>query len=249
MIVLKSKEEIEKIRKASRIVAEVLAKLKEMVQPGVTTEELDRVAEETIRARGALPAFKGYRGFKKSICTSVNEQVVHGIPSSQVVLKEGDIVGVDCGAIVDGFYGDGARTYPVGEVDSDSQRLMQVTEEGLRAGIEQMRVGNRLGDVSAAIEEAAKKCHYGVVRDFVGHGIGRQLHEEPQVPNFGRPGAGIRLSEGLVLAIEPMFTLGSHEIKVLEDGWTAVTTDGRRAAHFEETIALTEKGPEVLTVL
>jgi len=248
MIVLKSADEIDKIRRASRIVAEVLRELSDLIRAGVTTRELDRIAEEKILARRARPAFKGYRGYTATLCTSVNEEVVHGIPSDRR-LKEGDIVGVDCGVIVDGFYGDAAVTFPVGLIDPESEKLLKVTEEAMALGIGQMRLGNRMGDLSHAVQSHAEGHGYTVVRDFVGHGIGRELHEEPQVPNFGRPGTGIRLSAGMVLAIEPMVNLGTHEVRVLEDGWTAVTRDGRRSAHFEHTVALTEQGPEVLSVV
>lgn len=247
MIVLKSEAEIDKIRRASRIVAETLERLKEVVKPGVTTLDLDKLAEEMIRRHQAKPAFKGYRGYQATLCTSINEEVVHGIPSKKRVLKEGDIIGVDCGAIVEGFYGDAAKTFLVGQADQESRQLVKVTEESLERGIEQMKVGNRLHDISWAVQEHAERHGYTVVRDFVGHGIGRQLHEEPQVPNFGTSGSGIRLTAGLVLAIEPMVNIGRAEVTVLEDGWTAVTLDGKRSAHFEHTVALTEQGTEILS--
>lgn len=247
MIVLKSEEEINKIRRASRIVAETLERLKEVVKPGITTLDLDKMAEEMIRRHQAKPAFKGYRGYQATLCTSINEEVVHGIPSKKRVLKEGDIIGVDCGAIVEGFYGDAAKTFLVGQADQESRKLVKVTEESLERGIEQMKVGNRLHDISWAVQEHAERHGYTVVRDFVGHGIGRQLHEEPQVPNFGTSGSGIRLTAGLVLAIEPMVNVGRAEVTVLEDGWTAVTLDGKRSAHFEHTVALTEQGTEILS--
>lgn len=248
MIILKSPQEIDKIRKASKIVAEVLEELTPLVKPGVTTVDLDRVAEESIRKKGALPAFKGYRGYPRTLCTSVNETVVHGIPSKEP-LKEGDIIGIDCGAVVEGFYGDSARSFPVGKVDAESRRLMDVTRESLARGIAQVAVGNRIHDISWAIQSFVEEAGFSVVRDFVGHGIGRSLHEEPQVPNFGNPRTGLRLSAGLVLAIEPMVNMGSPEVKVLEDGWTAVTADGKRSAHFEHTVVLTEKGCEILSQL
>lgn len=247
MIVLKSEAEIDKIRRASRIVAETLERLKEVVKPGITTLDLDKMAEEMIRRHQAKPAFKGYRGYQATLCTSINEEVVHGIPSKKRVLKEGDIIGVDCGAIVEGFYGDAAKTFLVGQADQESRQLVKVTEESLERGIEQMKVGNRLHDISWAVQEHAERHGYTVVRDFVGHGIGRQLHEEPQVPNFGTSGSGIRLTVGLVLAIEPMVNVGRAEVTVLEDGWTAVTLDGKRSAHFEHTVALTEQGTEILS--
>ncbi|MBI2500793.1 MAG: type I methionyl aminopeptidase [Deltaproteobacteria bacterium] len=248
MIVLKSREELAKIRKASKIVAVILKEIEEMIRPDVTTEELDRFAEERIRSLGGVPAFKGYRGYQATLCTSINEEVVHGIPSKRS-LKNGDIIGIDCGAIADGYYGDAAVTFPVGQISEESAKLIQATRKALESGIQMMRVGNRLGDVSYAVQCQGDAYSYGIVMDFVGHGIGRALHEEPQVPNYGSPHTGIRLSPGLVLAIEPMFNLGTHLVKVLDDGWTAVTTDGRRSAHFEHTVAVTESGPEVLTVL
>ncbi len=249
MIILKSPEEIEKIRRASRIVGEVIQELEPMVKPGVTTGDLDRRAEELMEKKGAKPAFKGYRGYPKVLCTSVNEKVVHGIPSDREVLKEGDIIGVDCGVIVEGFFGDSARTFPVGKVDEPSQRLLDVTREALYEGIRQMVVGHRIHDIGWAVQSRAEAGGFSVVRDFVGHGIGRSLHEEPQVPNFGKPNTGVRLTVGMVLAIEPMVNAGGAEVRVLEDGWTAVTADGRRSAHFEHTIALTEKGFEILSEL
>lgn len=249
MIILKSPEEVEKIRCASRIVGEVIQELEPMVKPGVTTGELDRRAEELMKKKGAKPAFKGYRGYPKVLCTSVNEKVVHGIPSDREVLKEGDIIGVDCGVIVEGFFGDSARTFPVGKVDEASQRLLDVTRESLYEGIRQMVVGRRIHDIGWAVQSCAEAGGFSVVRDFVGHGIGRSLHEEPQVPNFGKPNTGVRLTVGMVLAIEPMVNAGGPEVRVLEDGWTAVTADGRRSAHFEHTIALTEKGFEILSEL
>lgn len=248
MIILKSPDEIQKIRRASKIVAEVLQELEPMVKAGVTTKDLDRSAEEMIRKRGALPAFKGYRDYPSSLCTSINEIVVHGIPSNRA-LQEGDIIGIDCGAIVDGYYGDAARTFPVGKIDPESQRLLEVTRESLYRGIAEMVVGKRLNDIGSAVQSCVEENSFSVVRDFVGHGIGRSLHEEPQVPNFGTRGTGIRLSPGIVLAIEPMVNMGTHEVKILEDGWTAVTRDGKRSAHFEHTIALTEKGSEILSEL
>lgn len=248
MIFLKSSDEIEKMRRASRVVAEVIQEIEPWVQPGVSTWELDRRAEELMKKKRAAPAFKGYRGYPRVLCTSINNVVVHGIPAEADVLKEGDIIGVDCGVVIDGFYGDSARTFPVGSVDQVSQRLIEATRESLFKGIEQMVVGNRLHDISWAVQNAVESQGFSVVRDFVGHGIGRSLHEEPQVPNFGTPKTGIRLSPGMVLAIEPMVNQGRPEVKVLDDGWTAVTIDGSRSAHFEHTIALTEKGYEILSI-
>ena len=242
MIILKTPEEIEVMAKASRLVAETLQLLRRHIRPGVTTDELDRLAEEFIRSRGGKPAFKGYRSYPKTLCISVNDQVVHGIPSKRV-LKEGDIVGMDLGAIVDGFYGDSAVTVPVGTIDAKATELLRVTEAALYAGIEQAVVGNRLSDISHAVQERAETAGFSIVTDFVGHGIGRQLHEEPQVPNYGKPGQGPRLQTGMVLAIEPMVNMGKSDVRVLDDQWTAVTKDGSLSAHFEHTIAIQPNGP------
>ena len=231
--------------RASRVVAEALAVLKDAVRPGVTTDELDRVAESEIRARGAIPAFKGYRNYPKTLCASVNEQVVHGIPSKRV-LKEGDIIGLDLGAIVGGFYGDSAVTVGVGSIDEKTAALVRITEESLSFAIEQARVGNRLSDISHAVQQHVEAAGYSVVTEFVGHGIGRQLHEEPQVPNYGRPGQGPRLQAGMVLAIEPMVNMGGPAVRVLDDRWTAVTVDGSLSAHFEHTIAIQPSGPALV---
>ena len=251
MIMLKSPAEIEIMRRANVIVGEVLAELRGRVRPGVTTGELDRVAEEMTRARGALPAFKGYevagRVFPRAVCISINEEVVHGIPSDARRLEEGDIVGLDFGVNYEGYYGDSALTVPVGAVDQEAEQLMAVTEAALWAGIEEARPGHRLGDLSAAIQERVEAAGFSVVREFVGHGIGRRLHEEPQVPNFGQRDRGIRLREGMVLAIEPMVNAGRPEVVIKGDGWTAVTRDGRRSAHFEHSVAITEQGPYVLS--
>ncbi len=249
MIILKTQDEIEMMAKASKLVAETLQALKREVRPGVATEELDRLAEEFIRARGGVPAFKGYRNYPKTLCASVNDEVVHGIPSKRV-LKEGDIVGLDLGAIVDGFYGDSAVTVPVGTIHPRTAELLRVTEEALYKGIEQAIVGNRLSDISHAIQRHAEAAGFSVVTDFVGHGIGRQLHEEPQIPNYGKPGQGPRLQVGMVLAIEPMINVGGSAVRVLEDQWTAVTRDGSLSAHFEHTIAIQANGPpRILTKL
>ena len=249
MIILKTPEEIEIMAQASKLVAETLEALKKEVRPGVTTEQLDRFAEEFILARGGRPAFKGYRNYPKTLCASVNEQVVHGIPSKRP-LKEGDIVGLDLGAIVGGFYGDAAMTVAVGTVSPEAARLIKVTEEALYLGIEQAVVGNRLSDISHAIQRHVEAAGYSVVTDFVGHGIGRQLHEEPQVPNYGKPGQGPRLQYGMVLAIEPMVNMGGSAVRILEDQWTAVTKDGSLSAHFEHTIAIRPSGPaRILTKL
>ncbi len=242
MIVFKTPGEVALMAQASQVVAEVLELLKGKVAPGITTDDLDRMAEEAIRGRGAIPAFKGYRNYPKTLCASVNEQVVHGIPSKRR-LKEGDIIGLDLGAVVSGFYGDSAVTVPVGTASSEAMRLIQVTEEALCRGIAQAVVGNRLSDVSHAVQTHVEEAGFAVVTEFVGHGIGRQLHEEPQVPNYGRPGQGPRLQVGMVLAIEPMVNMGTGAVRILEDRWTAVTQDGRWSAHFEHTIAIQPNGP------
>ena len=247
MIILKTLEEIELIAQASKIVAECHKVLIQEVKPGMTTLDLDALTETCIRDFGATPAFKGYRNYPKTLCASVNEQVVHGIPSKRV-LKDGDIIGLDVGAIVEGFYGDGAVTVSVGDVRPPIQQLIQVTKESLSKGLEQARVGKRLSDISSAIQAHVEQYGFSVVRDFVGHGIGRQLHEEPQVPNYGKPGQGPRLKAGMALAIEPMVNMGEAGVKVLNDGWTAVTSDGSLSAHFEHTIAIEPSGPpRVLT--
>ncbi len=242
MIILKTPAEIEIMARASRLVAETLAMLRREVRAGVATEDLDRLAEQFIRSHGGTPAFKGYRNYPKTLCASINDQVVHGIPSKRT-LKEGDIIGLDLGAIVDGFYGDSAVTVAVGNVNPRIAELVKVTEESLYAGIAQAVVGNRLSDISHAVQRHAEAAGFSVVTDFVGHGIGRQLHEEPQVPNYGKPGQGPRLQEGMVLAIEPMINMGSSGVRVLDDRWTAVTADGSLSAHFEHTIAIQSSGP------
>ncbi|MEK6786173.1 MAG: type I methionyl aminopeptidase [Nitrospirota bacterium] len=242
MIILKTPAEIAVMAEASRVVAEALAIVRKAVCFGISTEELDRIAEEAIRVRGAIPAFKGYRNFPKTLCASVNEQVVHGIPSKRK-LKEGDIIGLDLGAIVGGFYGDSAVTVAVGRVPEATARLVQVTEEALYLGIKQAVVGNRLTDISNAVQQHVESAGFSVVTEFVGHGIGRQLHEEPQVPNYGKPGQGPRLQPGMVLAIEPMVNIGRSAVRVLEDRWTAVTVDGSLSAHFEHTVAIQPSGP------
>lgn len=242
MIILKTPDEIEIMARASRLVAETLAMLRREVRAGITTEDLDCLAEQFIRARGGTPAFKGYRNYPKTLCASINDQVVHGIPSKRA-LKEGDIIGLDLGAIVEGFYGDSAVTVAVGNVNPRVAELLRVTEESLYAGIAKAVVGNRLSDISHAVQRHAEAAGFSVVTDFVGHGIGRQLHEEPQVPNYGKPGQGPRLQEGMVLAIEPMINMGNSGVRVLDDRWTAVTTDGSLSAHFEHTIAIQLSGP------
>jgi methionyl aminopeptidase len=234
---------------ASRVVAEALDIVRKAVQPGITTEELDSIAEQEIRLRGALPAFKGYRNYPRTLCASVNDQVVHGIPSKRK-LKEGDIIGLDLGAIVGGFYGDSAVTVAVGSISDATEKLVQVTKEALHLGITQAIVGNRLSDISYAVQQYVESSGFSVVTEFVGHGIGRQLHEEPQVPNYGKPGQGPRLQPGMVLAIEPMVNMGRSAVRILDDRWTAVTVDGSLSAHFEHTIAIQPTGsPRILSQL
>jgi len=248
MIVCKSRNEIEKMRRSGAIVGRVLKSLRDMVEPGMTTIELDRFAEKTIRAAGAYPTFKGYHGFPYSLCISVNEQIVHGFPSDRK-LKEGDILSIDCGATLDGYVGDAALTIPVGKVTEEKSKLMKVTEESLQKAIEQARVGNRLFDISYAVQAHVEPLGYTVVKNYCGHGVGREMHEEPQVPNYVRPGTGPKIREGWVLAIEPMVNIGTDQTKTLKDGWTVVTADGKPSAHFEHTIAITADGPEILTAL
>jgi methionyl aminopeptidase len=242
MIIIKTPEEIEFIARAGKIVAQCHKLLINEVKPGMTTLELDKLTEQCIRDLGGIPAFKGYRNYPNSLCASINEEVVHGIPSKRV-LKDGDIIGLDVGAIVEGFYGDGAVTISVGDVPGNTQSLIEVTRESLYKGVEQAVVGNRLSDISFAIQTHVEKHGYSVVRDFVGHGIGRQLHEEPQVPNYGRPGQGPRLKSGMALAIEPMVNMGGSGVKILQDGWTAVSCDNSLSAHFEHTIVVEPDGP------
>jgi methionyl aminopeptidase len=248
VIILKSASELEKMRKAGRMVAEVLAILREKIKPGITSLELDKLAESKCVKWKARPAFKGYGGFPFTICASPNDRVVHGFPN-QVPLQEGEIISIDFGLIIDGFYGDSAVTIPVGEVDETTNRLLTVTKEALELGIAAAQPGGRLSDISHAVQSRVELDHFSVVREFVGHGIGRQLHEDPQIPNYGLPARGPKLTAGMTLAIEPMVNIGSPAVKVLEDGWTAVTTDGRRSAHFEHTVAILENGPEILTRL
>jgi methionyl aminopeptidase len=247
VIELKSQREIALMRRAGHILDEVMERLRRSVKPGMSTLEIDRDVEEFIVANGATPAFKGYRGFPATVCISINDEVVHGIPSAQRRIKEGDIVGLDLGCIVEGYYADCALTVAVGDVPPKVQKLLDVTRESLDRAIEECRPGRRLSDVSHAVQSHVEAGGFAVVRAFVGHGIGRALHEDPQVPNFGDPGRGPQLRPGMVLAIEPMVTMGSWEVRILDDGWTAVTRDGSLAAHFEHTIAITETGPEVLT--
>jgi methionyl aminopeptidase len=246
MIIGKSKKEIEKMRASGKLVGQVLAHLRTLVEPGISTIEIDQVAEKMIRDAGAIPTFKGYNGFPFSICASVNEQVVHGFPSGYK-LKEGDIFSIDCGATLEGFVGDTATTVPVGSVDENRLKLIKVTEQCLELAIEQCRPGNHLGDIGWAVQQHAEANGYSVVRDYVGHGIGRRMHEDPQIPNYGKPGHGPKIKSGYVFAVEPMVNKGTHFTKVLSDGWTVVTMDGQPSAHVEHTIAITDDGPEVLT--
>ncbi len=246
MIMLKSVEEVEIMAEASRIVAQTLVTLQSLVRAGVSTRDLDEAAESAIRSRGGIPAFKGYRNYPSTLCTSINEQVVHGIPSNRK-LVDGDIIGIDIGAIVEGYYGDAAVTLAVGTIPPAVERLLRTTQQSLYDGIAQARVGNRLSDISHAVQQCAESAGFSVVTDFVGHGIGRQLHEEPQIPNFGPPGQGPRLRQGMVLAIEPMVNVGKSAVRLLPDRWTVVTQDGSLSAHFEHTVAITEEGPRVLT--
>ncbi|HEU19024.1 MAG TPA: type I methionyl aminopeptidase [Deltaproteobacteria bacterium] len=246
MVILKSREEIEQLRVSNQIVAEVLECLKTLIQPGITTQDLDRYAEEMTLKKGAKPAFKGYMGYPSSLCVSVNSEVVHGIPSDRV-LKDGDIVSLDFGSYYQGYYGDSAMTIPVGNVSGNAKRLIDVTNEALYKGIAEARTKNRLGDISAAVQNHVERAGFSVVRDFVGHGIGRKLHEEPQIPNFGIQGRGIALKAGMVFAIEPMVNEGTYHVKVMKDGWTVVTLDGKLSAHFEHTVAITEDGPDILS--
>ena len=248
MVILKTREEIEKLRVSNQIVAEVLENLKTLIQPGITTKELDRYAEEMTLKKGAKPAFKGYMGFPSSLCVSVNSEVVHGIPSDRV-LNDGDIVSIDFGTYYQGYYGDSAVTLPVGDISENAKRLIAITKESLYKGIEEARTDNRLGDISAAVQKHVESAGFSVVRDFVGHGIGQKLHEEPQIPNFGIRGRGIALKAGMVFAIEPMVNEGSYHVKVMKDGWTVITSDGSLSAHFEHTIAVTKNGPEILSIL
>jgi methionyl aminopeptidase len=247
MIIFKSPEEIEKMRRAGRIVAETIDRLVEQLRPGMTTADLDRIAEESIRGRGALPSFKGYRGFPATICTSVNEQVVHGIPGWRV-LRPGDLLSLDVGAIWEGYHADSALTLSVDGFPSDvATRLVEVTERSLVAGIASLQPGARLGDVGHAVQQVVERAGFSVVREYAGHGVGRALHEDPQIPNYGEPGRGPQVKPGLVVAIEPMVNVGDWRTRVLADQWTVVTADGSLSAHFEHTIAVTEDGPEVLT--
>ena len=246
-IVCKSQSEIDKMRRSGHIVRRVLEELRSIVRAGVTTMDLEKAAERKIRELGAKPAFKGYYDYPCVLCTSVNEEIVHGIPSPKRVLKDGDIVSIDCGVVLDGYYGDAAITLAVGEVSPERKKLMEVTEQSLYKAIEQVKIGNRVSDIGGAVQEYVEANGFSVVREFVGHGIGTRLHEEPQVPNFRSRGADMRLREGMVLAIEPMVNSGGPEARVLADKWTAVTADGSSSAHFEHCVAVTRNGPLILT--
>jgi len=247
MIMLKTPEEIQIMRTCNQKLARVRQAIKSFVRPGINTMEIDREFTALIEKEKMKPAFKGYRGYPCNICISVNEEVVHGIPSQKRILKEGDIVGLDMGAVYEGFFGDTAITVPVGKISNEAQRLIEVTEESLYKGIEAAQPGAHVGDIGASVQEHCESRGFSVVREFVGHGIGKALHEDPQIPNYGRRGTGPKLMPGMVIAIEPMINAGTHQVKVLEDGWTAVTQDGRLSAHFEHSIAITENGPEILS--
>ncbi|MBA5851744.1 type I methionyl aminopeptidase [Clostridium sp. cel8] len=249
MIIIKTDREIEFMRSAGKIVAETLEKIHQVIKPGINTYELDKIADEYIRSKDAIPSFKGYYGFPSSICTSVNSEVVHGIPSKSIVLHEGDIVSVDCGAIFKGYNGDAARTFEVGEVSHEAHNLINVTRESFFKGVEHAVIGNRLTDISHAIQSYVESFNYSVVRDYVGHGIGRSMHEDPVVPNFGKPGRGPKLLKGMCLAIEPMVNIGRYNIEVQQNNWTAVTVDRSLSAHYENTIAILENGPEITTLI
>jgi len=248
MIIIKNNKEIDLMRLSGKIVAETLLLVEEKVRPGITTAELDRIAEEFITKHGAKPSFKGLYGFPASLCISVNEQVVHGIPGGYV-LKDGDIISVDCGAFLNGFHGDAARTFAVGNVTEEASKLIKVTEESFFKGIEYAKIGNRLTDISHEIQNYIEASGFSVVRDFVGHGIGRVVHEDPEVPNFGKPGRGPKLALGMALAIEPMVNVGSYKVKTLNDDWTVLTSDGSLSAHYENTIVILPDGPEILTLI
>jgi len=246
MVILKRPEQIDKARASNRIVAEVLQTIKDKLKPGMTTRDLDKIADALVAKRGGKPAFKGYRGYPYALCTSVNQEVVHGMLSDRG-LVEGDIIGIDFGVWLQGYYGDAAVTLPVGRISERAQRLIQVTEQSLYAAIENAREGKRLGDISAAVQKTVESAGFSVVRDFVGHGIGENLHEDPQIPNFGKAGRGIELQAGMIFAIEPMVNEGRYAVRILEDGWTVVTDDGSLSAHFEHSVAITDNGPDILS--
>jgi len=246
MIIVKNDRELQYMRDAGKIVANTLAELEKAVEPGISTQELDKVSEDFIVKAGAAPAFKGYGGFPATICASINEEVVHGIPGLRKV-ETGDIISIDCGAVINGYFGDSAVTLAIGDITSEAQQLLDVTRESLFAGIDQAQVNNRLYDISSSVQTFVESKGFSVVRDYVGHGIGRNMHEDPQVPNFGKPGRGPRLQSGMTLAIEPMVNVGTYEVTTKQDNWTVVTRDGKLSAHFEHTIAITDNGPEILT--
>ena len=247
MVILKRPDEIEKMRASNRIVAEILAALQEKTKPGITTIELDRYSEEMAKKKGAKPAFKGYRGYPFALCASVNAEVVHGMPSNRI-LKSGDIISLDFGVYYKGYYGDAAVTIPIGDISEEAMKLLKITEQSLYDGIRQAKVGNRLGDISSVVQNRVEAAGFSVVRDFGGHGIGKRLHEEPHVPNYGIGGRGIELKSGMVLAIEPMVNTGTYKVNILDNGWTVVTEDGKLSAHFEHTVAITEQGPVILSL-
>ncbi|MFD3155638.1 type I methionyl aminopeptidase [Haloimpatiens sp. FM7330] len=247
MIIIKNDIEIQNMRRAGKVVGNTLAMLEEVVKPGITTKELDTIAEKYIVEQGAIPSFKGYCGFPASICTSINEEVVHGIPSDRK-LQEGDIISVDCGAILNNYHGDAARTFAVGKVSLEAKKIIEATKKCFFQGVKQAIVGNRLTDISAAIQQYAEGLGYSVVRDYVGHGIGREMHEDPEIPNFGKSGRGPKLVNGMVLAIEPMINIGDYYVKVQPNGWTVITKDGKLSCHYENTVAILDDGPEILTL-
>lgn len=247
MIIIKSDQQIEYMKRAGKVVSDTLSRIEEIIKPGITTVEIDKIAEEIILKQGAKPSFKGYSGFPASICASVNEEVVHGIPDTRI-LQEGDIISIDCGAMLNGYHGDAARTFGVGKISRDAAKLIQVTEDSFFQGFKQAIIGNRLTDISHEIQRYVESFGFSVVRDYVGHGIGRSIHEEPEIPNFGRPGRGPRLVRGMVLAIEPMVNMGKYNVKTLQNEWTVITDDGSLSAHYENTIVILEEGPEILTM-
>ena len=246
-MIIYTREEISSIKKSNEIVAKILAELGRMIAPGVQTKELDEYADMRVKELNAIPAFKGYRGYPASLCTSINEEIVHGIPSSRS-LREGDIISIDFGVLYEGYYGDAAATYPVGEITPKAQKLIKAAEETFYKGMEQMRPGKRISDISSAIQSHVESQGFSVIRAFVGHGIGLSLHEEPQVPNFGLPGRGPKIKSGMVLAIEPMIAMGDWDVEILDDNWTAITRDRSLSAHYEHTVAITEEGPEILSL-
>lgn len=247
MIIIKNSQQIEYMKRAGKVVSDTLARIEEVIKPGITTVEIDKLAEEIILKQGAKPSFKGYSGFPASICASVNDEVVHGIPDARI-LQEGDIISIDCGAMLDGYHGDAARTFAVGKISLHAAKLIKVTEESFFQGVKKAIIGNRLTDISYEIQKYIENFGFSVVRDYVGHGIGRSIHEEPEIPNFGRPGRGPKLVRGMVLAIEPMVNMGKYNVKTLQNEWTVVTDDGSLSAHYENTIAILDEGPEILTM-